>query len=75
MTMTFTEPELGVISNALRVAAERFQERVGELQAHYGNLVGVGAEVMGGLVSQFTMQADAARKLYDTIAEGTGIAA
>lgn len=72
--MNFNETELGVISNALRVAAEHFQANASELQANYGNAVGQGMEGLCRLSEQFGRQAHEAQKLYDAIVTKTGIA-
>lgn len=69
--MTFTEAELGVISNALRVAAERFHENASEIQRNYGNSLSEGFK---RLAEQFGRQEHEARKVYERLATETGIA-
>lgn len=61
--MNFTETELGVISNALRVAAERFREH---------HLAGTPSD--GDKLSEhFGRQADEAEALYQRIANEKGV--
>jgi hypothetical protein len=61
--MKFSETDLGVISNALRVAAERFDENTALL-----------AKVDARVADQFKRQAIEAYRIYDGIANQTGIA-
>jgi hypothetical protein len=61
--MKFGETDLDVISNALRVAAERFDENAK-----------VFAETQTYIAEQFTRQASEARRIYDSIASQTSIA-
>ena len=58
--ITFTEEQLGTISNALRVAAERFDGYAADL-------------CVPRLVQQFERQAAQCRALHDLIAEREGI--
>lgn len=60
--ITFTEEQLGVISNALRVAAERFQFDATEIVATDQRLA-----------QQFERQAKAATEIYALIADREGI--
>jgi hypothetical protein len=62
-TLTFSDEELSTISNALRVAAERFDEcaKVNEM-------------IVCGLDTQFKRQANQCRELYAIIADKTGYA-
>lgn len=59
--MKFTETELGTISNALRVAAERFREHA---TADY---------IVEKLKQQFARQADEANTIYQRIADEKGV--
>lgn len=60
--MSFTDTDLGTISNALRVAAMHFDENA------------TAAKAYPRIAEQFTRQAIEARKLHEAIAEQTGIA-
>lgn len=60
--MRFNETDLHVISNALRVAAERFKEH-----AEY-------AEAPERLRTQFNRQSNEATRVYDAISQESGIA-
>lgn len=59
--MKFNETQLGVISNALRVAAEQFKEDAAKLAEQ-------------SISARFALQATEAMALYNAIAEKTGIA-
>lgn len=62
--MKFNETQLGVISNALRVAAERFKENAANMRE----------DGDPRLAAQFERQDHEATELYDAIAKTSGIA-
>ncbi len=62
--MIFTDEEMGVISNALRVASERFTENAKEFSIVVG---------MDRMTQQFIRQSTDARRLYERIAVETGV--
>jgi hypothetical protein len=61
--MTFTDTQLGMITNALRVASDQFKENARELDGSYPRLA-----------DQFRRQASDNTALYNAIAERTGVA-
>lgn len=72
--MKFEEADLGVISNALRVAAEHFRENISHLKDTHGHVVNDGVNGFSKLSEQFARQACNAERLYNVISEKTGIA-
>jgi hypothetical protein len=62
--MTFTEPEIVTVSNALRIAAEHFRGSVEQF-------AGIPNHIR--LAEQCALQADLADRLHERIAEETGI--